>query len=344
MPILAHVLLKVSAGSLSLAATDLDLAIEDGLPVGAHEDGAIALPAKSLFDVVKALPAGEMTLSLRDNNRVEVRGGKAQFKLVGIAAQEFPALPTASVSEWIELPAKELARMIDCTLFCVSTDDARYNLTGVYWEPVDGGRTLRFVATDGHRLAMIDRVMDAPAKGRPAIVPKRTLIELRRVLGAAGAEKAVVQCGFSDNHAVFRVGEVTITSRLVEGAFPDYTQVVPKQTNKSVKVSRQELSDALKRVSLLAPDKSFGVRLSFDDGALKIESQNPELGEAQQELGIEYAGPALTVGFNAHYLLDALALVAEGGVRLELTDHQSPALIRPLEAHDFTAVVMPMRV
>src|SRR5262249_10273713 len=146
------------------------------------------------------------------------------------------------------------------TLFCVSADDARYNLTGVYWEPIDGGKSLRFVATDGHRLALIERPLNAPTKIKPAIVPKRTLTELRRILGGAGEgeENAAVRCGFSENHAVFQIGSVTITSRLVDGQFPDYGQVIPKPSEKAVKVGRQEFSEALRRVSLLAPDKSFG--------------------------------------------------------------------------------------
>ena len=341
MPSLAHVLMRAEDQRLVLQATDLDLAMEDSLPVTVKEPGSIALPAKSLYEVVKALPAGDVTLSLGENNRVEVRAHKAHFKLVGMAAREFPALPTAQIIDWVEAGARDLSEMVDQTLFCVSTDDARYNLSGVYWEP--RRETLRFVSTDGHRLAMSERPVKSLPK-KPVIVPRRALVELRRVLGNNPDKEQVVTYGFSDNHAVFRVGAVTLTSRLVDGQFPDYEQVVPKANTKRVKVSRQELSEALRRVSLLSPDRSFGVKFELSTGVLRIASQNPTLGEAEQEVTVEYEGDSMQVGFNAHYILEALSLISEGGAILELSDELSPAVISPLESRDFSAVVMPMRI
>ncbi len=343
MPALTHVLLRADGQQLRLAATDLDLAMEDSLSVSVTAPGAIAVSAKHLFEVVKALPpSAEVTLSLNDQNRVEVKAHKALFKLVGIAAAEFPAIAAVSSREHLEVPARELARMIDSTLFCVSTDDARYNLTGVYWEAANGGKVLRFVATDGHRLAMIERELGHLAF-KPVIVPKKALVELKRLLGA-GTEDLVVKCGFSDNHAVFTVGDVVLSSRLIEGQFPDYEQVIPKSSPNVVRIAKAELSESLKRVSLMSPDKSFGIRFHASKGGVRIESQNPALGEAQQEIDVEYDGPDVTIGFNAHYLLDILGQVSEGGVRIELSDHLSPALVRPIEARDFAGVVMPMRV
>jgi DNA polymerase-3 subunit beta len=344
MPALTHVLLRADGQQLRLAATDLDLAMEDSLTVSVTTPGAIAVSAKHLFEVVKALPAsGDITLTLGDQNRVEVKAHKAQFKLVGVGAGEFPAIAAVSAREHVDVPARELARMIDSTIFCVSTDDARYNLTGVYWEAANGGKTLRFVATDGHRLAIIEREM-GPLGFKPVIVPKKALIELKRLLGGNPAEDLVVKCGFSDNHAVFTVGGVTLSSRLIEGQFPDYEQVIPKSSPNVVRVAKAELAEALKRVSLMSPDKSFGIRFTAKSGGVRIESQNPTLGEAQQEVDVEYDGPEVTIGFNAHYLLDILSQVTEGGVRIELSDHLSPALVRPIEARDFAGVVMPMRV
>jgi DNA polymerase-3 subunit beta len=345
MPALTHVLLRADGQQLRLAATDLDLAMEDSVAVNVSTPGAIAVSAKHLFEVVKALPAsGEVTVTLGEQNRVEVKAHKAQFKLVGVGAAEFPAIAAVSSREHVDIPGKELARMIDSTIFCVSTDDARYNLTGVYWEAANGGKLLRFVATDGHRLAVIEREMAHGVAFKPVIVPKKALIELKRLLGSNPPDDLVVKCGFSDNHAVFTVGAVTLSSRLIEGQFPDYEQVIPKSSPNVVRVSKQELGEALKRVSLMSPDKSFGIRFHASKGGVRIESQNPTLGEAMQEVDVEYDGPDVTIGFNAHYLLEILGQVSEGGVRIELSDHLSPALVRPIEGRDFVGIVMPMRV
>lgn len=344
MPALSHVLLRADGQVLRLSATDLDLAIEDFVPVKVETAGAIALPAKSLFEVVKTLPAGDVTLTIVDNQRVEIKAPKATFKLVGVPAGEFPAIPQVSETQSIELSAKELGRMIDGTLFCVSTDDARYNLTGVYWEALQSGKGLRFVATDGHRLAMVERSFDHGVSLKPVIVPKKALIEVKRLIGANAPDELKVRCSFSDNHVVFSVGDVKLSSRLIEGTFPDYEQVIPKSAPNVVKASRAELSEALKRVSIMSPDKSFGIKLHVNPGSVRVESQNPALGEASQEIDVEYQGPAITIGFNAHYLLEVLGQISEGGVRIELSDHISPALVRPIESRDLLGVVMPMRV
>ena len=344
MPALSHVLLRADGQQLKLSATDLDLAIEDFVPVKVEQAGSVALPAKSLFEVVKTLPPGDVTLTLVDNQRVEIKAPKATFKLVGVSAGEFPAIPQVPDTQSIELPAREIARMIDGTIFCVSTDDARYNLTGVYWEALQGGKGLRFVATDGHRLALMERAFDQHVTMKPVIVPKKALIELKRLIGATPAEEQRVRCAFSDNHVVFGVGDVKLSSRLIEGQFPDYEQVIPKSAPNVVKASRAELSDALKRVSIMSPDKSFGIRLHVENDRVRVESQNPLLGEASQEIDVEYQGPEITIGFNAHYLLEVLSQISEGGVRIELADHISPALVRPIESRDLLGVVMPMRV
>lgn len=342
MPSLAHVLLRAEGSEVVLQATDLDLAIEDRLSADVSEPGSVALPAKSLFEVLKTLPTGEVTLALHDNQRVEVRAQKTHFRLVGLASKEFPALPAATASDWHEVAARDVAEMIDSTLFCVSTDDTRYNLSGVYFEAVSD-QLLRLVATDGHRLAMIEREMGGSLHKKGAIIPRRALVELRRVIGAPGKEE-VLRYSFSENHAVFKFKDVTLTSRLIDGQFPDYEQVIPKNSSKQVKVAKQELSEALRRVSLLSPDKTFGVKLELSDNLIRVTSQNPALGEAEQEVAAEYTGPALTIGFNAHYVLEALSMVVEGGVVLELSDELSPALVRPLESKQFAAVVMPMRI
>jgi DNA polymerase-3 subunit beta len=344
MPALSHVLLRADGQQLKLSATDLDLAIEDFVGVNVEQAGAVALPAKSLFEVVKTLPAGDVTLTLLDNQRVEIKAPKATFKLMGVAASEFPAIPQVSEAQSIELPAREIARMIDGTIFCVSTDDARYNLTGIYWEVLQSGRGLRFVATDGHRLALMERGFDQEVNMKPVIVPKKALIELKRLIGSSPNDELKVRCSFSDNHVVFGVGDVKLSSRLIEGQFPDYEQVIPKNPANIVKASRAELSEALKRVSIMSPDKSFGIKLHFAPDLVRVESQNPALGEAVQEIDVEYQGPEITIGFNAHYLLEVLSQVSEGGVRIELSDHLSPALIRPIESRDLLGVVMPMRV
>ncbi len=344
MPILAHVLLNASKDALAVSATDMDVGLSGTYEASVSQPGAVAVNARQLYEIVKSLSGDKVELEKQENNWVELRSGASRFRLVGMAADEFPALPTHAQTKSFTIPAADLAKLIDRTIFCVSTDDNRHNLSGVYCESPKS-KLLRLVSTDGHRLAMAEQTFaaDIPIE-RGVIVPRKGFQELKRVLSDTGDGVTNVELGFSGNSGVLRAGSVTLSTRLVEGQFPDYAQVIPKAGDKTAKLGRAAFSEALRRVSLLSQGRAHGVRLRFTPTTVELIAEDPELGEAHEELAVEYKGEPLTIGFNARYLLDVLALIADEGVLFELTDDLSPGVLKPVEETGFLAVVMPMRI
>ncbi len=350
MPILSHVLLEAKKAQLVVSATDLDLAVssehEEGVEI--LKEGALAVSARHLYDIVKALPEQQVTLKKAHNNYLEVRSGPSEFRIVGLPPEDFPALPRFEKVPFADVEAAALLDMIERTFFAVSTDETRYNLNGVFFEP--SADALRLVATDGHRLSLVERKMGATfGLKKGVILPKKGLQELRKLLSEAaesGEEKPETKLGFVENSAIVRRPGVVLSMRLIEGLFPDYRQVIPKQGEKVVKLGRDRLAETLRRVSLLSTDKAHAVKLELGKGTLKVLSQNPDLGEAKEEVPVEYAGDALKIGFNARYLLDVLQVLKSKDVSLELADDLSPGVIRGAEEADagFTSVVMPMRI
>ncbi len=345
MPILAHVLLDAKDGKLTVSATDMDVGLSGSYTAEVKEPGAAAVHARQLYEIVKSLADATVELERLDNHWVELRSGSSRFRLVGMPADEFPALPSHAQTKLFTVPAAELSRMIERTIFCVSTDDNRHNLSGVYCEAPDS-HTLRLVATDGHRLALAERHFNDVdvAIDSGVIVPRKGFQELRRVLSDSSENIDKVELGFSGNSGLLRAGSVVLSTRLVEGQFPDYGQVIPKTTDKKAKLSRSAFAEALKRVSILSQGRAYGVRLIFENNSLELVAEDPELGEAHETLDVDYGAERLVVGFNARYLLDVLALVADEGVVFELSDDLSPGVLKPLEQPGFLGVVMPMRI
>jgi DNA polymerase-3 subunit beta len=344
MPVLAHVLLDATAdGELTVSATDLDVGLSGKYKAEVATPGSVAVHARQLYEIVKALPADKVEVERGDNNWITLKSGSSRFQLVGMAADEFPALPSHAQIKTFTIPAKDLVKMIDRTIFCVSTDDNRHNLSGIYCE-ARGSKTLRMVATDGHRLAMSEGEFTTDIKlDKGVIVPRKGFQELKRVLGdAEGAEN--VELGFSGTNGMLKAGSVILSTRLVEGLFPEYDQVIPKQSDKAVKIARGAFSEALRRVSLLSQSRAYGVRLKLDAHKLELVAEDPELGNASESIDVDYNGPALTIGFNARYILDVLQHVNDEGVVFELSDDLSPGVLKPLEEKGFLAVVMPMRI
>jgi DNA polymerase-3 subunit beta len=350
MPILSHVLLEAKKDHLVVSATDLDLAVSSEHAEGCEilKDGALAVSARHLYDIVRSLPEQQVTLKKAHNNYLELRCGPSEFRIVGLPAEDFPALPRFEKVPFGDIDPQLLLDMVERTFFAVSTDETRYNLNGVFFEPA--AEVLRLVATDGHRLSLVER----PAGGafglkRGVILPKKGLQELRKLLAEAvdaGADKGETKLGFVENSAIVRRPGVTLSMRLIEGLFPDYRQVIPKAGEKSAKVGRERLQETLRRVSLLSTDKAHAVKLELSKGALKVTSQNPDLGDAKEEVPVDYAGEPLKIGFNARYILDVLAVLKSKDVAFELADDLSPGVLRGTEDADqgFTAVVMPMRI
>jgi DNA polymerase III subunit beta len=350
MPILSHVLLEAKKGQLVVSATDLDLAVSSEHEQGVEvlKEGSLAVSARHLYDIVRALPEQQVTLKKAHNNYLELKSGPSEFRIVGLPAEDFPALPRFEKVPFADVDAAALLDMIERTFFAVSNDETRYNLNGVFFEP--SAEALRLVATDGHRLSLVERPVGATfGLKKGVILPKKGLQELRKLLAEAaesGEEKPETKLGFVENSAIVRRPGVILSMRLIEGLFPDYRQVIPKTGEKVVRMGRERLQETLRRISLLSTDKAHAVKLELSKGTLRVLSQNPDLGEAKEEVPVEYGGDALKIGFNARYLLDVLGVMKSKDVAFELADDLSPGVLRGAEEADqgFTAVVMPMRI
>jgi len=343
MPILANVLLDTrEPGVLRVCATNLEIGLTGSYAAEVIEPGTITLGGRSLHDIVRSLPEATVTLRRTSNNWVEIHCGKVSYKLVGIGAEGYPALPRFDDVDFFPIEGRVFREMIDKTLYSVSTDETRYNLTGVLLEPTKATPGLRMVSTDGHRLSVIERPLSkAPAMKKGVIVPRKGVQELRRLLdeGDGGG-----RLGFVENSAVFERDGLTLTMQLLEGQFPDYQQVIPASFSRKAIVSRSQFADALKRTSLLSPDKAQGVRVELLPGVLALTAHNPDMGEAREEIEADYNGDALKIGFNFKYLMDVMSVLDEESVELQLGDPLSPGVIVPVGREGYRAIVMPMRL
>lgn len=344
LPILANVLLDATTKDLAVAATDLEVHVKRRLAAKVGQPGAATVAARKLHEFVRELKPGDVTVRALDNQFVEIVSGRSRVKLVGLPASDFPAFPHDEEKETctLELRCETVARMIDCTLFAVSTDETRPHLGGVLLAVRAG--TLRLVGTDGHRLALIEEALAAGVSGdvRSVILPRKGLLELQRLLdGAEGTAKLSVA------GSLVRVeqGPVELVMRLIDGEFPNYEQVMPKSSKHRILVDKSELLSALRRVSVVASDRARGVKINVSKGQLIVTASSPDLGEASEEMEIAYAGEDVSVGFNSRYLTDVLSVLPdECRVEIGLTDEASPGVIRCDEDETYRYVVMPMRL
>ena len=345
-PALSHVLLStLNSGEISVCATDNDIYLVGTCKAEVLQPGKLAISARQLYDIVKAVSADSIVLTGQDNHWLDIEAGNSRFHLVGMSPAEFPELAEVeSSAHTVEVAAKTLGQLIDRSLFCVSLDENRHHLSGIYCETVSS-KMLRLVATDGHRLALAEGPrIDGPKLETGIIVPRKGLHELKRMLAEAPERNPNVLCSVTAKTCVFTLGGVLLSTRLIEGQFPKYDQVIPKAGTKQVRFNRAAFVEALKRVSLLAQGRAHGVRFSFSPGSVELLAEDPKMGEARETLDIDYQGEPLVIGFNARYILEALALIPEQGVCFDLSDDLSPGVIRPIEDTSFLAVVMPMRI
>lgn len=345
MPILSSVLIEAKktpeGGRVSVSAYDMEVGVSGSHPAEVMSEGAVAIQAKALYEIVRSLPENVVVLKRGANNRVEISSGTAEFRIVGHAAEEFPALPKVENVPFVPVDAGVLLEMIEKTQFAMSTDETRYNLNGVFFDPREDGT--RMVATDGHRLSLVEKPLaGAFGLSRGVIIPRKGLMELRRLLsedtGAAG------EIGFSENSGVYRRPGLVMVMRLVDGQFPDYNQVIPADGVPALMLPRARFLETLRRVALLAAERSNAVKLEFGPNQLRVTSQNPDLGEAKEDLVVEYAGKAMKIGFNARYLQDVLTAVETDQVALEVADELAPGVLRPAGETGYVAVIMPMRI
>jgi DNA polymerase-3 subunit beta len=346
LPILANVLIETTGSDLQLTATDLEVGIRKVCRATVARGGSLTVNARKLYEIVRELPADEIVIRAGDGSSVEITSGRSRYRMLSIDPKEFPSIPASTPaakkgSVVMALPSGALLEMIEKTLFSVSTDETRISLGGVYVEGMEKNE-IRMVATDGHRLSMVEREVAGVELKPGVILPRKGLVEAKRLLEGADGE---VKLSIGGNLARVERASVELFMRLIEGEFPDYRQVIPKETKRHVRVDREALFGALRRVSILSSERSRGVKLRLTGGSLEVTTANPDLGEAVEEIEADYAGEEFVIGFNARYLLDVLSLAGvTGTVEIGLTDEVSPGTIRLQEDERYTYVVMPMRL
>lgn len=338
LPILANVLLEADGDVVRVTATDLAVGARVSVPARVTSKGAITLSARKLAEIVKELPAAVLVLKVQENAWVQLRCGGVSYKLVGLAAEDFPAVVPSASPKWVSLDGKALKEMLIQTTFAVSHDESRYALNGVLFS-IQAGQ-IRLVATDGHRLALATRPLADGTDGGSGIVPRKAVQEVSRVLGVGEA----VQIALVENQFILKMPNFLLVARLIEGQFPNYEQVVPKGHPCRLVLSRPSLAAALRRVSVLSEERTKPVKLLLSPGTLKLAAHNPELGEAEEALSLDYSGGEIAIGFNSRYLLDALSALDTEHVAVELKDGLSPGVFRSQEGEEYFCVIMPMRI
>jgi len=342
LPILSNVLLRAENDRLEFTATDLDVTIACGVEAKVKKPGASTIPVKRLFGIVRELSNSEIDLEVDDKNVCSIRSGPSFYKIHGLSADEFPPLPKFKEEKKVALPQETLKGMFKKTSFAISSDESRYVLNGIFLSLKDHKMTM--VATDGRRLALVDEEMDVSEQSQGEfIIPAKTVNELNRLL----ADKGEVELRYAENQASFTLKDekgssILIVTKLIEGNYPNYRQVIPAETKERVALVREEILHALRRAEIMTSEKSNSVKLSFGKNRLEITANSPEVGEAKESLAINYKGPEMAIAFNPKYMIDPLTALANDEVFIELIDELSPGVLKI--NGPFLYVVMPMRL
>ncbi len=348
LPILSNVLIESSASGITILATDLDIGVRRNCNADVRGTGALTVNARKLLDVVKELPGERVRLRGLDNHRVEIVAGRARLNLVGLDPKEFPSIPgltgkPGKAATEVTVPTAVLGAMIDSTLFAVSSDETRINLSGVFVENHQG--MLRMVATDGHRLALIDRKVEGKVPEKGAILPRKGLYEAKRILEEGVGEQDEATLSIDGSIAKITQRGSELVMRLIEGEFPDYRQVIPKSSKATLGLSRADFLHAIGCVWVLSNERAKGIRVSLKPGVLEVQANNPDVGDGSYETEVVYSGDELSIGFNGRYLMDALTAMREGErVEFMVSDDVSPGVLRPEGDETYCYVVMPMRL
>lgn len=342
-PVLSHVLLNARDGGLRMTATDTEVAFIGDLAANVAKPGQVAVDAANLFQVVRALPDPTVQLLLHAGNKLEIRSGRATFKLPGLSAEEYPPLPAFDATGAARIPESELRRLVEQTIFAVATDDVRYGLNGVHIEQVShpDGQRLRMVATDGHRLSAAECSFEGTVAITPRmLIPRKALTVLRKLL--EGDETTELSFG-QGAIRLTRPGQ-TFWFRLLDGEFPEYRAVVPGEGRHKAALEREPFAAALRRVGILVQDRARAVRFGFKEAELEIEVSNVDRGEIRETLPCELEGETVAAGFNARYLSDILGVVRGDRLTLELAHPLAPCLVKTVGSDDAFFVIMPMRL
>jgi DNA polymerase-3 subunit beta len=346
IPILANVLIKAERGKLSLKATDLDLEVVDSVAAEVSPGGATTVPAHMFYEIVRKLPEGAQIVieGAGDRAVLSLRAGRSRFTLQTLPESDFPDLAIGEMTHSFKLAAADLKRLIDKTQFAISTEETRYYLNGIYLHTAGTAKaaTLRAVATDGHRLAQVELPLPQGAAGMPGIiVPRKTVGEVQRLIETGEGE---VTIELSAGKIRFSIGDVLLTSKLIDGTFPDYARVIPTSNDKILIVDKKDFEAAVDRVSTVSSERGRAVKLSLTSGRLVLSVTNPDSGSATEELEVEYQADPLDIGFNSRYLLDIAAQIEGEVAVLKLADPGSPTLIQDKDNKGALYVLMPMRV
>jgi len=346
IPILSHFLFEAADDKLSITATDLDLGLRTSCPAKVKKEGACTIPARKLYDYVKLLPDGDISIKALENHWVNIRSGRSNTKMVGMARSNFPALPVFPTAGVIKIPAQVLRTMIAKTIFAISSEESRYTLNGALM--VLKPESITMVATDGHRLAHIEKAHEAfpDVSDMRTLVPKKAMAELNSLLNSSDVD--FVEFAKDESTLFFRIGGRVLTSRQLTGQFPNFEAVLPRDNTKFVTVRTEDISSAIQRVAQFADERSGAIKLRLDKGGITVSSSSAETGESEDQIEATYAADPVVIGFNSQYLLDFLKAATGGEVRFEFKDAQSAGQLRPEENGDaefkYRYIVMPMRI
>lgn len=342
IPILSNVLLSAEGQTAKLMATDLDLQIVEDVPATVEMAGATTVSAHTLFDIVRKLPDGAQVTLEAASGKVSVTAGRARFSLQTLPREDFPVIGETDLPISFALPADTLVMLIDKTRFAISTEETRYYLNGIFFHAPANAGTLRAVATDGHRLARVEIPLPEGAAGMPdIIIPRKCVAEVRKLLDERGGEVGI---SLSQSKIRFAIGQAVLTSKLIDGTFPDYSRVIPTANDKLLKIDPATLAEGVDRVTAIASEKTRAVKLSLDRDRVTLSVTSPENGTASEDVPADYSAAGFDVGFNSRYLMDILAQVEGELVEVHMADAAAPTLIRESEGSEALYVLMPMRV
>jgi len=340
IPILSNVLIEASGSTLRLTATDMDIAIVESVAASIGTEGSTTAPAHTLYDIVRKLPDGAQVELGKEDDRLELRSGRSRFTLQTLPTEDFPVMTGGDMPHTFSLSANVLRGIVDRTRFAISTEETRYYLNGIYVHAADG--IMRAVATDGHRLARVETPLPDGAEGMPGVImPRKTVSELRKLIDESEGD---VEISLSDTKVRYAFDKVELTSKLIDGTFPDYERVIPSGNTKMMLVDCKAFSNAVDRVSTIATEKMRAVKMAIAPGTMTLSASSQDSGSAVEEIEIGYDNDAIEIGFNSRYLLDISGQIESGQARFEMADASSPTIVRDVEDDSALYVLMPMRV
>jgi DNA polymerase-3 subunit beta len=355
LPILSHILMQWEKDSLCLTGTDLETGIREELNASTHQAGKASISAKKIYEIVRELPEETIHIQKKENHWVTLQCGKSTFNLTGLDPEEFPSLPAYQDGSFSKISTKLMKEMIEKTVFAASNEESRYHLNGILLVQKKGEATtsdaekgvFRMVATDGHRLSLLDResqTIHGIEKG--IIIPKKGVLEIKKIMGDQEEEEEM-DIYFNKTHGFFKIGKTLVVIRLIDGEFPEYEQVIPKGNDKRVVMEKAKIYGSLRRVSTMASERVEGIKLSLKKNSIELSSYHQDFGDAKEEVEVAYEGAPIDIGFNARYLMEALNVIDHEEVSLELKDEGSPGIIKPLstiESSNQICIIMPMRI